>query len=77
MILGANPPLLTPQFYYLNPGTYSISDKNGSVIFFQGYGLTATFQNWTIVGNGNLNSPSKLSTTFTVTGPLVLTAIYI
>ncbi|AGJ63519.1 hypothetical protein [Saccharolobus islandicus] len=76
VILGANPPLLTPQFYYLNPGTYSISDKNGSVIFLQGYGLTATFQNWTIVGNGNLNSPSKLSTTFTVTGPLVLTAIY-
>ena len=76
VILGANPSLLTPQVYYLNPGTYSISDKNGSIIFLQGYGLTATFQNWTIVGNGNLNSPSKLSTTFTVTGPLVLTAIY-
>jgi len=76
VILGANPSLLTPQVYYLNPGTYSISDKNGSIIFLQGYGLTATFQNWTIVGYGNLNSPSKLSTTFTVTGPLVLTAIY-
>ncbi|MEM4001180.1 MAG: hypothetical protein QXW86_10650, partial [Saccharolobus sp.] len=76
VVLGANPSLLTPQVYYLNPGTYSISDKNGSTIFLQGYGLTATFQNWTIVGYGNLNSPSKLSTTFTVTGPLVLTAIY-
>ncbi|QGA55251.1 hypothetical protein GFS03_12030 [Sulfolobus sp. E5-1-F] len=76
VVLGANPPLLTPQVYYLNPGTYSISDKNGSTIFLQGYGLTATFQNWTLVGYGNLNSPSKLSTTFTVTGPLVLTAIY-
>ncbi|AAK43238.1 hypothetical protein SULI_04470 [Saccharolobus solfataricus] len=76
VILGANPSLLTPQVYYLNPGTYSISDKNGSTIFLQGYGLTATFQNWTLVGYGNLNSPSQLSTAFTVTGPLVLTAIY-
>ncbi|QXJ30797.1 hypothetical protein [Saccharolobus shibatae] len=76
MVLGANQSFLTPQVYYLNPGTYSISDKNGSTIFLQGYGLTATFQNWTLVGYGNLDSPSKLSTTFTATGPLVLTAIY-
>ncbi|QXJ27484.1 putative membrane-anchored protein [Saccharolobus shibatae B12] len=76
MVLGANQSFLTPQVYYLNPGTYSISDKNGSTIFLQGYGLTATFQNWTLIGYGNLDSPSKLSTTFTATGPLVLTAIY-
>nr|WP_238842165.1 hypothetical protein [Sulfolobus sp. E11-6] len=75
VVLGATPSW-TPQVYYLNPGTYSIIDISNSTIFLQGYGLTATFQNWTLVGYGNLNSPSKLSTTFTVTGPLVLTAIY-
>ncbi|WP_338599130.1 hypothetical protein V6M85_09320 [Sulfolobus tengchongensis] len=66
----------TPQIFYLNPGTYSIADKNSSTIFLPGYGLTAVFQNWTIVGYGNLNSPASLSTSFTVSGPLVLTAIY-
>lgn len=67
----------TPVIFYLNPGSYSIADKNGSTIFLPGYGLTATFQNWTIVGYGNLNSPSNSQgVTFTVSGPLVLTIVY-
>ncbi len=67
----------TPVIFYLNPGSYSIADKNSSCIFLPGYGLTATFQNWTIVGYGNLNSPSNSQgVTFTVSGPLVLTIVY-
>ena len=67
----------TPVIFYLNPGSYSIADKNSSSIFLPGYGLTATFQNWTIVGYGNLNSPSNSQgVTFTVSGPLVLTIVY-
>ncbi|MCI2414743.1 MAG: hypothetical protein MPF33_05790 [Candidatus Aramenus sp.] len=67
----------TPQILYLNPGTYQIADKNGSTIFLPQYGLTANFQNWTLVGQGSFtSSASSLSTSFTVTGPLVLTIIY-
>ncbi|MCY0860778.1 MAG: hypothetical protein OWQ54_10190 [Sulfolobaceae archaeon] len=68
---------LTPQIFYLTPGTYAIADKNGSPIFVPQYGLTASFQNWTLVGDGTFASPTNsLSTTFTVTGPLVLTIVY-
>lgn len=66
----------TPQIFYVNPGTYSISIKNGSTIFLPNYGLTATFQNWSIVGNGQLNYPNSISTCVTATGPVVVTAIY-
>jgi len=67
---------LTPQIFYLNPGTYFISDINGSPIFLAGYGLTANFLNWSIAGYGSLSAPNKLSTQFTLYGPLVITAIY-
>ena len=67
---------LTPQIFYLNPGSYLLNDKNGSPIFLAGYGLTANFLNWTIAGYGSLSAPNKLDTQFTVYGPLVITAIY-
>jgi len=66
----------TPQIFYLNPGSYLLNDKNGSYIFLSGYGLTATFLNWSIVGGGSLSAPNKLSTQFTVYAPLIITAIY-
>ena len=67
---------LTPQIFYLNPGSYLLNDKNGSLIFLSGYGLTATFLNWSIVGGGSLSAPDKLSTQFTLYAPLIITAIY-
>jgi len=67
---------LTPQIFYLNPGTYLLNNKNGSLIFLSGYGLTASFLNWSIVGGGTLSAPNKLSTQFVVYGPLIITAIY-
>jgi len=77
IVLGSGITGNTPQILYLNPGTYQISDKNGSTIFLPQYGLTANFQNWTLVGQGSFSSSaSSLSTSFTVTGPLVLTIIY-
>ncbi|BAB66102.1 hypothetical protein [Sulfurisphaera tokodaii] len=76
VIFGTNPPTLTPTLCYVNPGTYTISNKNGSTIFLSGYGLTATFQDWTIVGDGTLNSQSPQSVTLTAYGPVVITAVY-
>ena len=67
---------LTPNLTYVDPGTYSVAIKNSSTIFLPNYGLTAVFQNWSIVGYGTVSDPDSLSTTFTVTGALVLTAIY-
>jgi hypothetical protein len=68
--------VLTPNVLYVDPGTYSVAIKNSSTIFLPTYGLTAVFQNWSIVGYGRVNTPDSLSTTFTVTGAAVLTAIY-
>jgi hypothetical protein len=67
---------LTPNLTYVDPGTYSVAIKNSSTIFLPNYGLTAVFQNWSVVGYGTVSNPDSLSTTFTVTGALVLTAIY-
>jgi hypothetical protein len=67
---------LTPNLLYVNPGTYSVAIKNSSTIFLPYYGLTAVFQNWSIAGYGTVRNPNSLSTTFTVTGAAVLTAIY-
>jgi len=69
-------PFLTPNLLYVDPGTYSVAIKNSSTIFLPSYGLTATFQSWSIVGYGTVKNPNSLSTTFTVTGAAVLTAIY-
>jgi hypothetical protein len=67
---------LTPKVLYVDPGTYSVAIKNSSTIFLPNYGLTAVFQNWSITGYGTVSNPDSLSTTFTVTGGAVLTAIY-
>ncbi|MCQ4336717.1 MAG: hypothetical protein NO130_04945 [Sulfolobales archaeon] len=67
---------LTPKVLYVDPGTYSVAIKNSSTIFLPNYGLTAVFQNWSIAGYGTVRNPDSLSTTFTVTGGAVLTAIY-
>ena len=67
---------LTPHVLCVDPGTYSVAIKNSSTIFLPNYGLTAVFQNWSIVGYGTVGDPDSLSTTFTVTGAAVLTAIY-
>jgi len=67
---------LTPKVLYVDPGTYSVAIKNSSTIFLPNYGLTAVFQNWSITGYGTVSNPKSLSTTFTVTGAAVLTAIY-
>jgi hypothetical protein len=67
---------LTPKILYVDPGTYSVAIKNSSTIFLPNYGLTAVFQNWSVAGNGTVRNPNSLSTTFTVTGAAVLTAIY-
>lgn len=67
---------LTPKVLYVDPGTYSVAIKNSSTIFLPNYGLTAVFQNWSITGYGTVSDPNSLSTTFTVTGGAVLTAIY-
>jgi len=67
---------LTPKILYVDPGTYSVAIKNSSTIFLPYYGLTAVFQNWSIAGYGTVSNPNSLSTTFTVTGAAVLTAIY-
>jgi len=61
---------------YVDPGTYSVAIKNSSTIYLPNYKLTAVFQNWSIAGSGTLGIPNSLSTTFTVTGAAVLTAIY-
>ena len=76
VVFGYNPPALTPVLYYVLPGTYSVSNKNGSTIFLPQYGLTATFQGWSLVGQGTISSQSPQSVTFTVYGPAVLTAVY-
>ncbi|MQL56151.1 hypothetical protein [Acidianus ambivalens] len=60
----------------MNPGTYTISDDNSSIIFISSYGLTAVFQNWTIVGQGSISTPDEPTTQVTITGPTVLTIIY-
>jgi hypothetical protein len=67
---------LTPKVLYVDPGTYSMAIKNFSTIFLPNYGLTAVFQNWSIAGYGTVRNPDSLSTTITVTGAAVLTAIY-
>ena len=67
---------LTPNLTYVDQGTYSVAIKNSSTIFLPNYGLTAVFQNWSVTGYGSVSDPNSLSTTFTVTGALVLTAIY-
>jgi len=67
---------LTPKIFYLNPGTYTISDDNSSIIFLSSYGLTAVFQNWTMVGQGSVSTPNEPTTQVTITGPTVLTIIY-
>lgn len=67
---------LTPSLLYVDPGTYSVAIENSSTIFLPDYGLTAVFQNWSVVGNGTVSIPNSLSTTFTATGPAVLNAIY-
>jgi len=67
---------LTPYVLYVDPGTYSVAIKNSSTIFLPNYGLTAAFQGWCIIGYGTVSDPNSLSTTFTVTGAAVLTAIY-
>jgi hypothetical protein len=67
---------LTPNVLYVDPGTYSLAIKSPSMIFLPNYGLTAVFQNWSIVGRGTVSDPNSLSTTFTVTGAAVLTVIY-
>lgn len=68
--------LLTPNLTYVDPGTYSVAIRNSSTIFLPNYGLTAAFQDWSIVGYGTVSDPNSMSTTFTVTGAAVLTAIY-
>jgi hypothetical protein len=68
--------LLTPNVSCVDPGTYSVAIKNSSTIFLPNYGLTAVFQNWSIVGYGTVGNPDSLSTTFTITGAAVLTAFY-
>lgn len=67
---------LTPQIFNVNPGTYSISIKNGSTIFLSDYGLTATFDSWNVLGYGQIDNPDSLTTSITATGPVVVTAIY-
>jgi hypothetical protein len=67
---------LTPYVLYVDPGTYSVAIKNSSTTFSPNYGLTAVFQNWSVVGHGTVRNPNSLSTTFTVTGAAVLNAIY-
>ncbi|MEM3204094.1 MAG: hypothetical protein QW232_07720, partial [Saccharolobus sp.] len=73
---GSNPPALTPAIYYVNPGTYTISNKNSSIIFLKGYGLTAKFLDWELVGQGTINSKSPQSLIFTAYGPTVITILY-
>ena len=65
---------ITPQVYYVTPGTYPLTDKNQTV-FLPQYGLTGTFQNWSIVG-GTLSATNQLSTSVTVFSATVITAIY-
>ena len=76
VVFGSNPPALTPVLYYVLPGTYTVSNKNGSMIFLPKYSLTATFQGWSIIGKGTIKSQSPQSVTFTVYGPTVLAAVY-
>ncbi|AHC51884.1 hypothetical protein SUSAZ_07975 [Sulfolobus acidocaldarius SUSAZ] len=75
MRLGQENNFSSPKIFYLTPGTYQLTDNNIKV-FLQQYGLTAQFMNWSYVGNGQLTSATSPSTTFTVTGPLVITAVY-
>ncbi|MEM0373704.1 MAG: hypothetical protein QXL96_08310 [Ignisphaera sp.] len=67
---------LTPQIFYLLPGTYLLNNVNGSLIYLSNYGLTATFMNWSLIGGGSLSAPNKLATQFVVYGPLIITAIF-
>ncbi|WP_236748974.1 hypothetical protein [Acidianus manzaensis] len=74
--LGNGITVLTPQVVYLDPGSYTLDDINGSPIFLSSYGLTANFLDWSIVGSGYLSEPNNLDTQFTLTGPMVITAVY-
>lgn len=65
---------ITPQIFYITPGTYLLDDKNGSPIYYNG--LTGKFLYWSIIGYGSLTSPNKIATQFTVFGPLVLIVVY-
>ncbi|MCI2414176.1 MAG: hypothetical protein MPF33_02815 [Candidatus Aramenus sp.] len=61
----------------LLPGSYSIADKNSTTIYLPQFGLTATFQNWSLVGDGYFTSPANSpATSFNVYGSLVLTIVY-
>jgi len=68
-------PFTSPQIFYVNPGNYPLTDK-ASLFFSPTYGLTGSFQNWSVAGYGHLSSTNALSTYLTVSGPVVVTAIY-
>ncbi len=65
----------TPLVCYVLPGTYPLDEKQNST-FLPQYGLTGVFQNWSVVGYGQLSGPNSESTYLTVSGPVVVTAIY-
>jgi hypothetical protein len=65
----------TPLVCYVLPGTYPLDEKQNST-FLPQYGLTGVFQNWSVVGYGQLSGPNRESTYLTVSGPVVVTAIY-
>ncbi len=76
-VLGTSLEYFTPTILDLLPGSYSIADKNSTTIYLPQFGLTATFQNWSLVGDGYFTSSSDSpATSFNIYGPLVLTIVY-
>jgi|GEM_PF-346497 len=71
--LGGNK-YTTPSIVLVNQGSYQLNALN-NVVFLPQYGLTAQFQNWSILGYASISSNS-ISTTLTVQGPTVVTAVY-
>ncbi|QKQ99083.1 hypothetical protein GWK48_00540 [Metallosphaera tengchongensis] len=65
----------TPFLIDVLPGNYPVDEVN-QYVFLSQYGITGVFQNWSVVGYGTLSATNALSTVVTVSGPVVLTAIY-
>jgi hypothetical protein len=65
----------TPVVISILPGTYSLT-LNNLTVFLPQYSLTGFFTKWTLVGQGLINPNNQPTTTLTIAGPLVVTAIY-
>ncbi|BBG22849.1 hypothetical protein IC006_0133 [Sulfuracidifex tepidarius] len=63
----------TPEVFYVDPGTYTLSAEQSQVFID---GLTGNFYQWTSVGSGGVRSPTSMSTGVSVSGPLIITLEY-